>query len=76
MLAFPDELSATVIFWQIAVGGVTSATITTALQVDEFPFTSVTVSVTLFAPRFVQLKEEGVTDKDAIPQASELPLFI
>ena len=52
-----------------------SETVTTAVQVDTFPFTSVTVSVTVFAPRFVQLKVEGETESEAIPHASELPLF-
>jgi len=50
--------------------------VTVAVQVDEFPFTSVTVSVTVFAPTFAQEKDEGETFKLAIPQTSELPLLI
>ena len=53
-----------------------STTVTVAVQVEEFPFTSVTVSVTVFAPTFVQLKVFGVTDSEAIPHASLLPLLI
>ena len=45
-----------------------------AEQFDVLPFTSVTVSVTVFAPTLVQLKVFGVTDKLAIPQASLEPL--
>jgi len=75
MLAFPAEFRFTVIFWQSAIGGVTSFTITVALQVDVFPFTSVTVSVTVFAPTLAQVNELGETLMFAIPQASELPLF-
>jgi hypothetical protein len=74
-LAFPDASKATVTFWQIAVGGIISLTVTIPAQVAVFPFTSVTVSVTVFAPTLEQLKVEGETESDKIPQASELPLF-
>jgi hypothetical protein len=40
-----------------------------------FRYCTVTVSVTVFAPTFEQVNEEGETDNEAIPQASELPLF-
>jgi len=53
-----------------------STTVTIAVQVNEFPFTSVTVRVTVFAPRLAQVNELGVTFMLAIPQASELPLLI
>jgi len=47
-----------------------------AVHVEVFPFTSVTVSVTVFAPTLLQLNVEGETLMLAIPQASELPLLI
>ena len=43
---------------------------------DEFPFASVAVRVTVLAPTFVQVNEEGVTLMLAIPQASDEPLLI
>ena len=46
------------------------------MQVEIFPLTSVTVSVTVFAPTLAQVNEEGETAREAIPQASELPLLI
>ena len=76
IVALPDELRLTVMFWQTAVGLVTSLTVTVAVQVETFPLTSVTVSVTVFAPILAQVKVEGDTASDAIPQASELPLLI
>ena len=76
IVAEPDEFKFTEIFWQIAVGGVTSLTVTNAVQVDEFPFISVTVKVTRFAPTLTQVKVDGETESEAIPHASELPLFI
>jgi hypothetical protein len=45
------------------------------VQVEVFPFTSVTVSVTVFAPTLEQLKVEGETESEATPQASLEPLF-
>jgi hypothetical protein len=75
IVAFPDEFKSTDIFWQIAVGGVTSTTVTVAVQVEVFPFTSVTVKVTVLAPTLAQVNELGDTLMLAIPQASELPLF-
>ena len=43
------------------------------MQVAEFPFTSVTVSVTVLAPTLLQSKVFGLTAKDAIPQLSVEP---
>jgi len=75
MFAVPPADKITLMLWQSAVGGVTSLTVTVAVQVDEFPFTSVTVSVTVFAPIFAQVNDEGETLMLAIPHASELPLL-
>ena len=47
-----------------------------AVQVVVFPFTSVTVKVTVFAPTLLQLNVDGDTVIDAIPHASVLPLLI
>ena len=53
-----------------------SSTVTTEEQLEIFPFASVTVSVTLFAPTFAQENEFGETLIEAIPQASDEPLSI
>ena len=68
-------------FWQIAVGGVPalSTTVIVAIQLDTFPFISVTVSVTVFAPTFKQLNESCDCPEiaiEAIPQLSLEPLSI
>src|SRR5579871_5387452 len=63
MLAEPP-LSATVIFLQIATGGVLSIIVTCALQLEVLPEASVTVKVTTLSPRFEQSKDEGETDMD------------
>ena len=71
----PFAFRETVTFWQIATGAMASVTVTVAAQVAVLPFTSVTVRVTGFAPTFEQLNEETLKAKEAIPQASEEPLF-
>lgn len=53
-----------------------STTVTVAVQVEEFPFTSVTVSVTVLAPTLEQLNEVGATVTLAMPQLSLEPLLI
>ena len=53
-------LNVTVTFRQIAVGRMVSPMVTTETQVDEFPLLSVTVIVTLFAPKLAQVNEVGV----------------
>ena len=53
-----------------------SSTVTIALQVLVFPASSVTVNTTGFAPRLVQLNEDTLIEKLAIPQLSVLPLSI
>ncbi len=52
-----------------------STTVTTALAVDTLPFTSVTVKVTLLLPTFVQSNEVLLNTIEAIPHASDEPLF-
>ncbi len=49
-----------------------SCTVTTAVQLAVFELTSVTVSVTLLAPIFEQVKLEGETDAPASAQLSPL----
>ena len=61
---------------QVTIGSILSTTVTIAVQFEVFPFTSVTVKVTVFAPTFAQVKLDGDTDKLAMPQASLLPLSI
>lgn len=53
-----------------------SFTVTVALQVEVFPFTSVTVNTTVFVPTLVHVNVDGVTLNEPIPQISEEPLFI
>ena len=60
--------------WQTAVGLILSSTVTVAEQVEVFPFTSVTVRVTEFAPTSEQVNAFGETTNDATAQLSELPL--
>ncbi len=76
MVAVPEALRLTVIFWQEAVGGVTSFTVTVEVQVEVFPCESVTVNVTVLVPIFAQLKVVGEIDNEEIPQASVLLLLI
>ena len=70
----PFASSCTVMFCVRTTGGTLSCTVTTAVAVLTFPLLSVTVSVTVLAPTFAQLKSDGATLSDAIPQASLLPL--
>ena len=75
ILALPP-LKFTVMFWQSAVGGVTSRTVTVAVQVAVLPLPSFTVNVTVFAPKFEQVKLLGDTDcAVAVPQLSVEPLL-
>ena len=73
MVAIPLTSNCTVISWQIAVGATLSSTVTVAVHVLELPFTSVTVKVTVFGPTSAQVNELGLTESDAIPQASVEP---
>ena len=56
------------------VGAVPSSTVTVALQVAVLPLWSVTVSVTVLAPRCVQSKAVCDAARVATEQLSELPL--
>ena len=47
-----------------------------AVPVLTFPFTSVTVSVTVLAPTLAQVNVDGLTVIVAMPQLSVEPLFI
>jgi hypothetical protein len=58
------------------VGGRRSSTVTVAVQLAVFPFTSVTVRVTGLAPVFVQVKADGDTSRLVTLQASLDPLSI
>ena len=76
-VAIPLAFRVTLVFWHTATGGTTSLAtmVTVEVHVLVFPFTSVTVNVTVFGPTLEQLKFNGVALKLAIPQASLLPLF-
>ena len=63
-------------FLVITTGVTVSFTVTVAVPVCTFPFTSVTVNVTVLAPTFEQVNEVGETVTVAIPQASLELLFI
>src|SRR5690606_21389470 len=71
---FPVASRKTVMFWQTAVGATLSSTVTTVVQVLEFPLTSVTVSVTVFEPTSAQVKSVTSMLVLAIAQLSALPL--
>ncbi len=51
----PVLFSCTVTFWQTAIGGTVSRMVTMAEQVEELPFTSVTVRMTVLPLTFAQL---------------------
>ena len=72
---FPPAFRKTVTFWHTAIGRIVSPTVTTELQLDEFPLLSVTVIVTLFAPKFAQLNVVGLMIVEAMVQLSVDPLF-
>src|SRR5690606_15309562 len=61
---------------QFATGATLSSTVTTVVQVETLPFTSVTVKVTVFGPTSAQVKAVMSIEVLAIPQASVLPLSI
>ena len=67
-------LKLTVMFWQSAVGGVTSRTVTVAVQVAVFPWPSFTVNVTVFAPKLAHVKLVADKPKFVVPQLSVEPL--
>src|SRR5690606_12444433 len=73
MEAFPEPSSWIVIFLHTAMGEMVSRTSTVVGQELKLPFTSVTVSATLFTPTSAQVKDEGETARDAIPQLSVVP---
>jgi len=58
------------------VGTMLSSTVTTPLHVLVFPLLSVAVKITVLPPTVVQSNVFGSTDKEVIPQISELPLSI
>ena len=75
IVAFPLASSCTVIFLQMAVGGVLSITVTTALHSLKLPAESVTLNFTVFAPVLLQSKVFGVAvNVNAPEQLSYDPL--
>ena len=76
MAASPSSSKFTVMVWAAMVGAALSSTVTTAEAVSSLPHSSVTVKVTLLAPRFSQLNDAGDTENVkslAAEQLSELP---
>src|SRR5690606_14496683 len=72
-LQLPTSVLAVIFDGQTIVGGRSSSTVTTATQVLVFPFTSVTVKVTLFGPMSAQVKSAISILMVPIAQLSELP---
>ncbi len=70
---FPVTSNSAMMSWQIGVGGILSTIVTVAVQVETFPFTSVTVNTTKFVPKSLQSKTFGTTVKLAMAQLSKLP---
>jgi hypothetical protein len=62
MEAAPAALRFTLAFLQVTLGGVTSDTVTVAVQVAVLPLPSLAVKVTVFKPVFAQVKLFGVTE--------------
>jgi hypothetical protein len=76
VVPLPEASNITVTFWQLATGAMLSITVTPAVQVLLFEFTSVTVRVTVFGPvTWLQLNAVCVNDRPPIPQASVDVLF-
>ncbi|SRX75318.1 hypothetical protein AEQU3_02312 [Aequorivita antarctica] len=61
---------------QLATGATLSSTVTTVVQVELLPFTSVTVRVTVFGPTSAQVKSDISIVVVATPQLSVLPFSI
>src|SRR6266516_4297258 len=74
MVAWPLASNWTVMFWQTAVGGTESTTVTVAVQVEVLPLLSVTVRVTVLVPMVAQSKLVWLRLRLAMPEASVLPL--
>ena len=64
-----------VLFWVFTIGVIVSNTVTIEVAVFTLPFTSVTESVTVFAPMLAQVNVLGEAPKVAILQLSVEPLF-
>src|SRR5207249_1350425 len=74
MLAWPVPSRLIVIFLHLATGLTLSSTVTVLVQVEALPLASVTVRVTVLGPTLPQVKLLGLTLREAMPQASLLPL--
>jgi hypothetical protein len=73
MVAVPDPFKYTVKAGAVVyVGAILSTTVTTAVNVVAFPFTSVAVTKTLFAPLLVQSKSVLLKVTTGTPQLSDL----
>ena len=64
MLTSPFASRYTVRFWQARSGSTSSTTVAVDVQVETFPFTSVTVSSTVFGPMSEQSKLFTSIDSD------------
>ena len=58
---------------QDILGAILSSIVTKALQVAVCPLVSVTVNVTEFVPKLLQLKAVCDAEREAIPKSSVLP---
>ena len=74
IVALPVASRETVMSWHNATGATLSSTVTVAVHVETIPLLSVTVRVTVFGPTLAQVNELGLTERVAMPQASEEPL--
>ena len=76
ILAFPVAFNWIVLFCVNTIGATLSSKVTKLVAVDTFPFTSVTVKVTVFGPTFSHVKAVWLKVIVAIAQLSELPLLM
>jgi hypothetical protein len=72
-VAVPEAFKYNVAALVTTVGAVLSTTVTTTLRVRVLPFTSVAVTVTVFAPRSAHVKAVLLNPELATPQLSEMP---
>ena len=75
-VATPDASNVIVAGWHVAIGAVLSITVTVAVQVEAFPFTSITVKVTELVPKSAQVKLYFDKYIVSIAQLSKLPFSI
>ncbi len=74
-VALPLLSKSMVIFFTVAIGAILSTTVTNTGTEEALPLGSVTVNVTVFAPKLAHVKSVWLSVMEAMLQLSVLPLF-